>query len=508
MATRIGSAGHRENMINPFARGRSTTRSPFRASLLCATLLCIAACVADPDFVHNSDGKAILDAYRVQEAQTADLFERRRAHEIQRLEVTHRKAADELVLSATLNNARLDMVLAQILRSPHVHYRANSISIAGRVSARFSDLPLIEGLNVLLSDTGISATGHGQLVELKYGGPNSRALSPEASMTGLESREIRLAHLSSVDVVSLLSDLYPPDEYNDEQTFSASSIPELNAVFVSGTPALVEAAHGVVARADRPVAHVIIEALVVNINTSTVESLGITLEDISDGNLSAASIIPSQTGGNLVATFSELASNSLQVSATIDFLAARNAAQVLARPYISTRSNKTASIEIVDDQFARVDTSGDGDSIITTDSVTAGTTMEITPVVMADEAIRLDVRLEDSSFSATAGDIVISRERSTASTSMIVKSGQTIVIGGLNARNRLSANSGIPGLRHVPLLNALMGDQGALETRHELVVYLTPYIWRPGMDTPMPEPRTPSPDLPYLTGMEAGRPVN
>lgn len=163
-----------------------------------------------------------------------------------------------------------------------------------------------------------------------------------------------------------------------------------------------------------------------------------------------------------------------------------------------------ATIAIVDDQFARVDTSGDDSSIISTDSVTAGITMEITPVVMADDAIRLDVTIEDSRFGATAGDIIITKERNSASTSMIVDSGQTIMIGGLNSRYRITENSGLPWLRRIPLLNAFAGEQGALERRSELVVYLTPYVWIPGMESPLPLPGTPDPNMSDLVGMELG----
>ena len=112
--------------------------------------------------------------------------------------------------------------------------------------------------------------------------------------------------------------------------------------------------------------------------------------------------------------------------------------------------------------------------------------MNITPIVMADSSIRIDVSMEDSRFNATAGDIIIAKERSAARTSMIVQSGQTIVIGGLNSRYRITEKSGLPWLRKLPLINLLTADQDALETQTELVVYLTPYVWIPGMDVPIP----------------------
>ena len=116
----------------------------------------------------------------------------------------------------------------------------------------------------------------------------------------------------------------------------------------------------------------------------------------------------------------------------------------------------------------------------------------------------LSLTIEDSRFGATAGDVLLTKQRNTATTSMIVGSGQTIMIGGLNSRYRISEKAGFPWLRHVPLLNAFAGEQGALETRTELVVYVTPYIWIPGMDVPMPLQGTPDSDIPDWLSVERG----
>lgn len=263
-----------------------------------------------------------------------------------------------------------------------------------------------------------------------------------------------------------------------------SGAAELNAIYVSGPASTVSQAMNIVARADRPVPHVIISAIVVKVNTSSVETLGVNFADMADGSFSISSIVPNTAGGNVVATFEELAGNTAQLTATIKFLAAQNIAQVLSRPYVATRSTMPATIEIVDDQFVRVDTTTDDSSIIATDSITGGISMTITPIVMADTSVRLDLTIEDSRFSATAGDVLIAKERNSATTPMVVGSGNTIVIGGLSSRYRITEKSGLPWLRKIPLINFFTAEQDALQSEDELVVYLTPYIWTPGMELP------------------------
>lgn len=485
-------------------------KSPACLPLVAAfsSLILLSGCIADPDFENGAAQPALLEAYQAQMRAGEEEREQREATAIRLLDVSVDETSRDLVLSVDLLNADLARTLSQVLESPFVQYSAELGSIKGRVSARFNKRPLIEGLNILLADTGLVASNSDGVVTIQYDlfGHNSdyEANMLEDENQPIVSSEVVLKHLAAVDVVRLLSELYPPNDAFDEPVFTFSELSELNAVYVSGPAADVSRALALISGADRPVSHVIIEALVVDIDTSSIETLGLSFQDGASGKFSAASIIPGQIGGNIVATFTDLASDSAQVSAKINFLAAQNVAQVLARPYIATRSTMPATIAIVDDQFARVDTSGDDSSIISTDSVTAGITMEVTPVVMADDAIRLDVTIEDSRFGATAGDIIITKERSSASTSMIVDSGQTIMIGGLNSRYRITENSGLPWLRRIPLLNVFAGEQGALERRSELVVYLTPYVWIPGMESPLPLPGTPDPNMPDLVGMELG----
>lgn len=483
---------------------QSGSIQPCRLRILPAFLgaALLSGCIASPDVADGEDHQAFVDAYRAQTLQAEDLRQAREAASIKALRVGQTASGDGLTLSVDLSEAELSRVMALILGQQVVHYRASDAVFRGRVSARFSDLPLAEGLNILLAQSGYQATLEQGILRFETRAAlTPRPGDPLSSSSAFVSREVGLQHLAAADVVQLLADLFS-NEVEDTPSLTVGSVPELNAVYVSGPRDRVAEAMAVIARADRPVSHVIIEILIVDIDTSSVEALNLTWQEGASGKFSGINLIPGLTGGNLAATFSDLAGDAASVSATIDFLAAQNVAHVIARPYIATRSTKPASLEIVDDQFARVDTSGDDSSIITTDSITAGISMQITPIVMADESVRLDVTLEDSRFGETAGDIVITKERNTASTSMVVRSGQTIVIGGLNAKYRISENSGLPWLRHVPLLKAFAANQGALETRNELMVYLTPYVWLPGLDLPMPLQGEPSAVMPDLTSLE------
>ena len=477
-----------------------------RRSTVFSSLLFLASCIADPNLHGHSDQDDLISAYRAQTERYAAQQAQAVEASIRGLDVRVDQKTGSVRLSVDLAQADLRTVLTRILDSPSLQYTSEAVSLTGSVTARFEGLPIIDGLNIILAKTGVYVEDVNGVLTfqsgLPRGAPGTASRRTFETVTGFTSREVPIKHLASADIVTLIGELFPFAEFSDDDGLTASSIEETNSVFLVGPAIEVEEALSIIAKADKPVAHVIIEALVVDINTSSIETLGLSLTDGASGKFNATSFIPGQTNGSIIATFSDLASESAQVTATIDFLAARNAAQVLARPYIATRSMHTASISIVDDQFVRVST--EDTSIVSTDSITAGISMEITPAVMADNSIRMDVTLEDSRIGATAGEVVLTKQRNSASTSMIVGSGQTIMIGGLNSRYRITEKDGIPWLRHIPVLQALGGKQGAIEARTQLVVYVTPYIWIPGMDMPMPLQGTPDAKMPNLMSIETG----
>ncbi|MEL6694295.1 MAG: hypothetical protein AAFQ12_14890, partial [Pseudomonadota bacterium] len=387
----------------------------------------LAGCIADPNLHGHSDQDDLINAYRAQAERYAAEQEQAVQDSIRLVQVRADTETGNALLSVDLARADLRGVLTKILDSPLIQYTSEAVSLTGTVSARFTDQPIVEGMNIILANSGVSVEEINGILTFRSGfGSDRLDTAMDASddpYTAFTSREVPIKHLASADVVTLIGNLFPFAEFSDDDGLTASSIDETNSVYLVGPPVEVEEALSIIAKADRPVAHVIIEALVVDINTSSIETLGLSLTEGASGKFNAARLVPGQTNGSIVATFSDLASESAQVTATIEFLAARNAAQVLARPYIATRSMQTASISIVDDQFVRVST--EDTSVVSTDSITAGISMEITPAVMADNSIRMDVSLEDSRIGATAGEVVLTKQRNSASTSMIVGSGQT-----------------------------------------------------------------------------------
>ncbi|MGE5840053.1 MAG: hypothetical protein ACM34H_08960, partial [Deltaproteobacteria bacterium] len=119
-----------------------------------------------------------------------------------------------------------------------------------------------------------------------------------------------------------------------------------------------------------------------------------------------------------------------------------------------------------------------GDSIIiqATENVASTTidatlSLEVTPTVSYNNFITMDVKVTDD----TAPTQFRIRKKS-LNTKLMIKNGDTVVIGGIYTENQGMDESGIPGLRRLPILGWLFKAQRVTNTKTELLIFLTPSV--------------------------------
>ncbi len=104
-----------------------------------------------------------------------------------------------------------------------------------------------------------------------------------------------------------------------------------------------------------------------------------------------------------------------------------------------------------------------------------GTKLSFRPYIGDDGYIRMDIHPKDSSGTLKANDIPDEFSTELA-TNVIVKSGQTIVIGGLFRDVVVTSRSQIPLLGDLPLIGVLFRGTSDQTQRQEVIVLLTPHI--------------------------------
>jgi general secretion pathway protein D len=108
-----------------------------------------------------------------------------------------------------------------------------------------------------------------------------------------------------------------------------------------------------------------------------------------------------------------------------------------------------------------------------------GTTIRVTPHINANNEVRLEIEEEISEQGATSGTLgVVSINRRTARTEIMVRDQQTIVIGGLMRDAIQNKEDKVPVLGDIPILGALFRKTSKTKRKTNLLLILTPYIIR------------------------------
>ena len=151
-----------------------------------------------------------------------------------------------------------------------------------------------------------------------------------------------------------------------------------------------------------------------------------------------------------------------------------NRTKVIARPKLATLDNKEAHIK-QGEKIPYETTSQAGTQVQFIDAVLS---LRVTPHVTPDGSILMKVMVTRDSRGATRSPInqVPSIDNREASTEVLVKDGETLVIGGIYESDTNETEQGIPWLMKIPILGWLFKNQETLITKRELLIFITPTI--------------------------------
>jgi type II secretory pathway component GspD/PulD (secretin) len=164
--------------------------------------------------------------------------------------------------------------------------------------------------------------------------------------------------------------------------------------------------------------------------------------------------------------------------ALMDFWCQNKKAEVLANPKVLTSDGHTAKIELIEEipYTSSSIASTAGTTITTTLSFReAGIKLDVTPHISVGGVVALSIKTEQSFQTSTvAGQPVIDSRK--AETDLLVKDGETIVIGGLKKRNTTTTVDSFPFLGKIPFLGVLFRKSVKSITDSELLIFVSPYI--------------------------------
>ena len=197
----------------------------------------------------------------------------------------------------------------------------------------------------------------------------------------------------------------------------------------------------------------------------------------------SAQVVPVPAAG-----FFGVLSDNRNFAAVLNAAAGQNKLKVLSSPHIMTADNHEAHIQV--GQEVPIVTTQSNDAASTTGGTSnilqniqyrdTGVILTVLPQVNSEGLVNMQIRQEVSQVATTSTGEIQSPTFSTrqAETTVVVQSGETIVIGGIIDDAVDRSRSGIPYLMEIPIIGRLFRVDTDKVNRTELIVLLTPHVVR------------------------------
>jgi general secretion pathway protein D len=268
-----------------------------------------------------------------------------------------------------------------------------------------------------------------------------------------------------------------------EQQVTIIADQDNNAILVMATPQDYRAIEATIRRLDISPRQVLIEATIAEVSLSNGLTYGVRwfLEN-EDWELGINAPVPANASGpGLAFAFFDATSD---LKAFFDVLATQSDVKFLSTPQVMVLDNQTANIRVGDQipvttRSSQSTTNPDAPIVTEVQFRDTGTLLTVTPRINAGGQITLEISQEVSIPGAApaiggGGNVAIAQR--TINSSVIVQSGQTVVLGGLILETTSNGKSGVPILMNIPGLGALFSTNSTDTLRTELIITVSPRV--------------------------------
>jgi type IV pilus assembly protein PilQ len=187
--------------------------------------------------------------------------------------------------------------------------------------------------------------------------------------------------------------------------------------------------------------------------------------------------------------------DAVDIDLALSILHKQVGAKLLANPRVLVLDNETAKISIISEiPYQRLTESAMGGSMGTTEFKEVGVKLEVTPhLAERDQMIRLQlkpefsVKTDEVTLQSTGTGLQYSQpvvDKRTADTILLIKNGQTVVLGGLRKKETTQNIRKVPLLGDLPLFGNLFRSESEDTVNSEMVVFITVWIIKEPLMSP------------------------
>ena len=394
-------------------------------------------------------------------------------------------------VSVDFRNTPIDDVIRIMADQADVDI-VKSPKVEGNVTATLTNVPLEEALTNILAAHGYGFVASKNMIRIV---PLSE-ISEGAER--LDSRIYRIQYADVSEVEKALKKFI-------SKRGSLSSNPGTSNIIVTDTESKIKAIDTFIEEIDRVTPQILVEARIYDMTTKDRFDLGVqwqagTKTTFDNGvgiNPTAFNRDPFiNSGFGSEAAKTEGVTGALRfgwLNENIDIdvlLTARKQdieAKLLANPRVLVLDNELANIKIIEEiPYQELTETSAGGSIGTTEFREVGVELAVTPHLTRDDVIRLHLV---PVFSVQTGEVTLTGttsslggftqpvvDKRTADTTMLVKNGQTVVLGGLRKRTESKQLDKIPVLGDMPLIGPIFRFRADETVMSELVIFVTPWL--------------------------------
>lgn len=244
-----------------------------------------------------------------------------------------------------------------------------------------------------------------------------------------------------------------------------------NILIITATAEQLAVFDRLIPELDRPVQLVNVQVRIQEVSSNVTNRLGIRWDSLSGGNL-----ITSILDGALNLIFDSTRSlASLNIRATLDALQEQGLSRTLNDTNITVLNNQAGRIQSGQTLFLRRVVGGNVEQV----PFEIGVIVSVTPQITADGGISMlistDVSGSNIQFNPVDG-LPRQFDRQSSSTTLRIKDGQTIVLGGLIQQSSNTTTNRVPLLGEIPILGELFTQRSNSNTDRELLVVITANI--------------------------------
>lgn len=361
--------------------------------------------------------------------------------------------------------------------------------LGGRVTLSFEEIELLEVIRSILRVNNFEYAMEAGVI--RVGKPDAFA-----GGTDLRTQSFRLRYATAKDLVEKVKQLL-----SDRGSVIADD--RTNTLTVKDRDPIVATIAGLISQIDKRDRQVQIEARIVDASRNFSRAIGIRWglaaqkDNVQVGGSQSAGTSPDTTNPlnvNLGAANPTSAigliigslAGALNIEAQLTAAEQKGDIEILAKPSVTTLNNIPAKIRsgtkiyVKSTSSINIGTSGGLGSAAQTQGlqeIETGITLTVTPQISVDDYIKMKIEAMESEpdFSRTVDGIPAIIDNH-AFTTVILKDGETTVIGGLSRQRTTKEKRGVPGLQSIPVFGNLFKSRTRTREDSELIIFITPRI--------------------------------